>query len=134
MAHGRCLNERPPKASRLHSDCQRGLSQVGCSAQKQGMDEQSSAFAVPPVVSGGLDLHHLHQSQDMLSCERKTVGAGSRCLAVLLCLYEAAAPAETGMTPSFFSFLYLDHWSQAMNQEKDILPRSKVSVYVTHKH
>lgn len=52
----------------------------------------------------------------------------------LLCLYEAAAPAEIGMTSSFSSRLYLEHWSQAMNQGKDTLPKSKESVYVTHEH
>lgn len=50
----------------------------------------------------------------------------------LLCLYAAAAPAEAGMTTSFFSSLYLDHWSQATNQEKDILPKINETVYVTH--
>lgn len=52
----------------------------------------------------------------------------------LLCLYEAAAPAEIGMTSSFSSRLYLEHWSQAMNQGKDTLLKSKESVYVTHEH
>lgn len=116
MAHCSCLDgwhshQRLPGMCSHHL---RGLSQMGCSAWKKGMANQSGASVVLPVTPSGLDLHRFLQSQNKLSWEMNTeLGA-----AALLCLYKAAAPAEAGKRPSFFSSLYSDHWSSAMNQQK----------------
>lgn len=96
------------------------LGQLGCTAQKQGTAEQSCASAVLLVISVGLDVHHLLQRPNALSCMRNTEGAGG-------------CDFRRGWNDTLLSSpLSLGHWSQAMNQEKDILMESKKDVYGTH--
>lgn len=96
--------------------CTLTTSEVGCSVQKQGTAEQSSPSVVHqwcPVCWISVRTHSAVRGTE------SELGA-----IALLCLYEAAAPAQAGMTPSFLP-LCLDHWSGAMNQEKDILPKKQ---------
>lgn len=95
------------------------LGQRGRTAQKQGTAEQSCASAVL-VVSVGLDVRRLLQRPNALSCMRNTEGAGG-------------CDSRRGWNATLLSsHISLGHWSQAMNQEKDILLESKKNVYGTH--